>query len=101
MINTIKIIIRNLASGVQNIFLKHRNEERGIGGIFFDYLNAKSVKNFNFTVETGNFFCSFLRDMIKKTNIKFGIQNTEKNYFIREVDMLNSTFYMIKVQHLV
>lgn len=51
-------------------FLKHRNEERGIGGIFFDYLDAKSIKNYNFTVETGNFFCSFFSNFIKKNQNK-------------------------------
>ena len=65
-------------------FLKHRNEERGIGGIFFDYLNAKSVKNFNFTVETGNFFCSFLRDMIKKNQYKvWNSKHREKLFYKR------------------
>ena len=47
-------------------FLKHRNEERGVGGIFFDYLDASKIKNYNFTLETGNFFCSVFKDIIKK-----------------------------------
>ena len=65
-------------------FLKHRNEERGIGGIFFDYLNAKSVKNFNFTVETGNFFCSFLRDIIIKNQYKvWNSKHREKLFYKR------------------
>ena len=51
-------------------FLKHRNEERGIGGIFFDYLDAKSMNNFNFTMETGNFFCSFFSNIIKSNQNK-------------------------------
>ena len=51
-------------------FLKHRNEERGVGGIFFDYLDASNVNNFNFTTETGYFFCSFFEDIIKKRQFK-------------------------------
>ncbi len=47
-------------------FLKHRNEERGIGGIFFDYLDAKSINNFNFTSETGYFFCSIFKNIIEE-----------------------------------
>ena len=70
MINTIKIIIRNITNGVQNTFLKHRNEERGVGGIFFDYLDAESINNFNFTTETGYFFCSFFKNIIKKNQHK-------------------------------
>ena len=37
-------------------FLKHRNEERGIGGIFYDYLNNNWENNFKFTSETGDIF---------------------------------------------
>ena len=51
-------------------FLKHRNEERGVGGIFFDYLDAKSINNFNFTMETGNFFCTFFADIVKNNQNK-------------------------------
>ena len=38
-------------------FLKHRNEPRGIGGIFFDYLNTGNhKKDFTYVKETGDFF---------------------------------------------
>ena len=65
-------------------FLKHRNEERGIGGIFFDYLDANNERNFDFTVETGNFFCSFFRDMIKKNQYKvWSSKHREKLFYKR------------------
>ncbi len=36
-------------------FLPHRNEERGVGGIFFDYRNTGDwEKDFAFTLETGH-----------------------------------------------
>tara|TARA_Y100001970_G_scaffold108102_1_gene135178 strand:- start:3681 stop:4499 length:819 start_codon:yes stop_codon:yes gene_type:complete len=42
-------------------FLPHRNEPRGIGGIFFDYLNTKNLeKDFEFVKETGIFFKNFV-----------------------------------------
>ena len=51
-------------------FLKHRNEERGIGGIFYDYLNNNWEKDFLFTSQTGRFFnesfCSFITKYQKK-----------------------------------
>ena len=37
-------------------FLKHRNEERGIGGIFFDYLQNNWDKDFKFVQGSGLFF---------------------------------------------
>ena len=60
-------------------FIKHRNEERGVGGIFFDYLDAKCINNFNFTMETGNFFCSFFADIVKSNQNKtWNLKHREK-----------------------
>ena len=65
----------------QYFFLKHRNEERGIGGIFFDYLDANSIKNYNFTIDTGSFFCSIFKDIINKYQYKtWNLQHRKKLY---------------------
>jgi coproporphyrinogen III oxidase len=37
-------------------FLKHRNEPRGVGGIFFDYLEGDREKLFAFVQDCGNHF---------------------------------------------
>ncbi len=37
-------------------FIKHRNESRGIGGIFFDYLKGNPEKTFLFVQDAGNCF---------------------------------------------
>lgn len=38
-------------------FLKHRDEARGVGGIFYDYLNTENFNNdFNFTKNVGKAF---------------------------------------------
>ena len=34
-------------------FIKHRNEARGVGGIFFDYLSENSNKTFDFVKDVG------------------------------------------------
>ena len=42
-------------------FLPHRNEPRGIGGIFFDYLNTDKWENdFEFVKQVGIFFKDFI-----------------------------------------
>ncbi|MDC0651843.1 oxygen-dependent coproporphyrinogen oxidase [Alphaproteobacteria bacterium] len=51
-------------------YLKHRKEERGIGGIFFDYLNDNWDKNFKFTSETGDFFFKTFSQYINKNKDK-------------------------------
>ena len=49
-------------------YLKHRKEPRGIGGIFFDYLNTDNFeKDLNFIKDVGQFFANFI---IKNTNDK-------------------------------
>ena len=48
-------------------FLKHRNESRGIGGIFFDYLNTDNhKKDFNYVKKTGDFFHNYSKYILKK-----------------------------------
>ncbi len=60
-------------------FLKHRNEERGIGGIFYDYLDANIKKNLNFTMETGTFFLKTYYDFITKyQNKNWDLHHREK-----------------------
>ena len=48
-------------------FLKHRNETRGIGGIFFDHLNTGDfTKDFNYVIDIGKFFSTYVNDLIIK-----------------------------------
>lgn len=48
-------------------FLKHRNEMRGVGGIFFDYLNNKNwQKDFSFCQDLGKTFIEMYPLIIKK-----------------------------------
>ncbi|MAC62099.1 MAG: oxygen-dependent coproporphyrinogen oxidase [SAR116 cluster bacterium] len=49
-------------------FIKHRNETRGDGGIFFDYINTGSWdKDFNFVKDIGHNFLTSYSKIIKKT----------------------------------
>jgi coproporphyrinogen III oxidase len=48
-------------------FIKHRNEARGVGGIFYDYLNTDNFENdFNFTKDVGLAFLNVYPKLIKK-----------------------------------
>ncbi len=54
-------------------FLPHRNEHRGLGGIFYDYLNSENWElDFIFTKNVGKTFLKTYRDIVKKTlNLKW------------------------------
>ncbi|MDC2979549.1 oxygen-dependent coproporphyrinogen oxidase [Pelagibacteraceae bacterium] len=46
-------------------FLKHRNEPRGVGGIFFDYLQTGDWgKDFEFVQEVGDYFHKFIKNTL-------------------------------------
>ncbi len=45
-------------------YLPHRNERRGIGGIFYDYLDTNWEKNFRFTKNVGSHFLESFPNII-------------------------------------
>jgi len=47
-------------------FLKHRNEMRGIGGIFYDYLETDFDATFAFTQDVGRAFLGIYPDLVRK-----------------------------------
>ncbi|MFT6331800.1 MAG: coproporphyrinogen III oxidase [Lentimonas sp.] len=54
-------------------FIKHRNQSRGVGGIFYDYLDSNFEENFNFTKDVGLAFLDIFpklvqRNMLQKWN---------------------------------
>jgi coproporphyrinogen III oxidase len=51
-------------------FLKHRNEMRGIGGIFYDYLEADWEKSFAFTQDVGRAFRSIYPALVRRNFTK-------------------------------
>ncbi len=47
-------------------FLKHRNEPRGVGGIFYDYLNEDWERDFAFTRHVGEAFLGIYPDLVAR-----------------------------------
>ena len=59
-------------------FLPHRNEKRGIGGIFFDYESKNWEKNFKFVRDVGMTFIKVSENIIKrKINLKYNDSDKE------------------------
>tara|TARA_B100000029_G_scaffold478269_1_gene524178 strand:- start:6153 stop:6980 length:828 start_codon:yes stop_codon:yes gene_type:complete len=65
-------------------YLPHRNEPRGIGGIFFDYKNNNFEKDFKFIRDVGMTFQMLFNQIIKrKLKKKWTIKNKETQYIKR------------------
>lgn len=60
-------------------FIKHRNETRGVGGIFFDYLNSDRDKNFAFVKDAGSAFLDAYLPIVKKRK-SLGFGEKEKQF---------------------
>ena len=59
-------------------YLPHRDEPRGIGGIFFDYENKNWEKDFRFVREVGMSFIEISKKIIKK-KMKLKYNNKDKD----------------------
>ncbi len=65
-------------------FLPHRNEERGIGGIFFDYKKSNWEKDFAFVRDVGLSFIKIFNEIIKiKRKKKWTTKQKETQYLKR------------------
>ncbi len=64
-------------------YLKHRNEERGVGGIFFDYLQSNWEQDFRFVRGSGLFFLNYLKDIIKKRSTKSWTKHQRKKLLLK------------------
>ncbi len=58
-------------------YLKHRNEPRGVGGIFFDHLDKSFDHDLSFIKDTGQFFINFLIENV----------NRKKNFNYSDIDL--------------
>ena len=53
-------------------YLKHRKEPRGVGGIFFDYMNNNFEEDLIFVRDVGQYFINFLiSNVTRKKNLKY------------------------------
>ena len=65
-------------------YLPHRNEARGIGGIFFDYKKDNFEKDFKFVRDVGVTFQMIFNNIIeKKINKKWALKDKEMQYIKR------------------
>ena len=68
----------------QYFYLPHREEPRGIGGIFFDYETRNWVQNFKFVRELGLAFIDISKEVInRKKKSKWKKKDKEKQLFKR------------------
>ena len=64
--------------------LKHRDEMRGIGGLFFDYLEGDRDKNFAFVQEMGNAFLdAYVPIARRRMNEAFGERERQYQLYRR------------------
>ena len=65
-------------------FIKHRNEARGVGGIFFDYLDTNSKDTFDFVKDLGYSFNKIYLPIFSKNNtVKFSEKNRDFQLYRR------------------
>ena len=65
-------------------YLPHRNEPRGIGGIFFDYETVNWEKNFSFVRDLGLTFIDISKEIIRrKKKLKWTKKDKKKQLFKR------------------
>ncbi len=65
-------------------YLPHRNEPRGVGGIFFDYKNDSFEKDFKFVRDVGITFQMLFNEIIKrKLKKKWTLKDKESQYIKR------------------
>ena len=65
-------------------YLPHRNEARGIGGIFFDYKKDNFERDFKFVRDVGVTFQMIFNNIIeKKINKKWALKDKEMQYIKR------------------
>ena len=64
-------------------YLKHRDEERGVGGIFFDYLQKDWDKDFKFVKGTGQFFLNYYKKIILRNLSKTWTSQQRKKLLLK------------------
>jgi coproporphyrinogen III oxidase len=65
-------------------YLKHRKEARGVGGIFYDYLNSGSwEKDFAFTQDVGRCFLSTYPQLVERHMHKSWTEEERRHQLIR------------------
>ena len=64
-------------------YLPHRNEPRGIGGIFFDYKRDKWENDFSFVKDVGLCFLDFTKTLIKEKMFTKWTEKQKENQFIK------------------
>lgn len=64
-------------------FLPHRNEPRGIGGIFYDYLENGWDKDFAFTKDVGEAFLSTYPEIVRRHMNKPWTQEQREHQLVR------------------
>lgn len=63
--------------------LKHRNEMRGIGGVFFDYLNGEDEKNLSLIKSLGDSFLKSYLPVVEKRRNKQFTEDDKKFQLVR------------------
>ena len=64
-------------------YLPHRNESRGIGGIFFDYKKDNWEKDFSFVREIGISFKNIVREIVLKKHKKKWTKKQKEIQYIK------------------
>ena len=64
-------------------FLKHRNEPRGIGGIFYDYLETDWGESFAFTQDVGRAFLKIYPDLVRRNFGRLWTETQREEQLVR------------------
>jgi coproporphyrinogen III oxidase len=64
-------------------FLKHRNEQRGVGGIFFDYLEGDWSRDFAFTRAVGESFLAVYPAIVRRHMLEPWTEDQRRHQLVR------------------